>query len=67
MKIIDLSHPYKMGMTQFRTPPIDVKQIAQIDEGGFRVTDFHSIVHVGLIDAPAHCVKGAKPWIKSPG
>ncbi|MGI5859627.1 MAG: cyclase family protein [Tepidanaerobacteraceae bacterium] len=68
MKIIDLSHPYKMGMTQFPgTPPIDVKQIAQIDEGGFRVTDFHSIVHVGThCDAPAHCVKGAKTMDQIP-
>ncbi len=68
MKIIDLSHPYKMGMTQFPgTPPIDVKQIAQIDEGGFRVTDFHAIVHVGThCDAPAHCVKGAKTMDEIP-
>lgn len=68
MKIIDLSHPYKMEMTQFPgTPPIDVKQIAQIDEGGFRVTDFHAIVHVGThCDAPAHCVKGAKTMDEIP-
>ncbi|NLZ54228.1 MAG: cyclase family protein [Thermoanaerobacteraceae bacterium] len=68
MKIVDLSHPYKMGMTQFPgTPPIDVKQIAQIDEGGFRVTDFHSIVHVGThCDAPAHCLKGAKTMDQIP-
>lgn len=68
MKIIDLSHPYKVGMPQFPgTPPIDVKQIAQIDEGGFRVTDFHSIVHVGThCDAPAHCIEGAKTMDKIP-
>lgn len=61
MKIIDLSHPYKVGMTQFPgTPDLDVRQIAQIEEGGFRVTDFHAVVHVGThCDAPAHCVVGA--------
>jgi len=68
MKIIDLSQPYQRGMTQFpNTPPMDVKQIAQIDEGGFRVTDFHAIVHVGThCDAPAHCLKGAKTMDELP-
>ncbi len=68
MKIIDLSHPYEIGMTQFPgTPPVDFKQIAQIDEGGFRVTDFHSIVHVGThCDAFAHVIKGAKTMDEIP-
>ena len=68
MRIMDLSHAYEMGMTQFPgTPPIDVKQIAQIDEGGFRVTDFHAIVHVGThCDAFAHVVKGAKTMDEIP-
>ena len=66
MKFVDLSHPYKIGMTLFPgTPPIKVKQIAQIDEGGFRITDFHSTVHVGThCDAPAHCIKGLRLWNK---
>ncbi|HHW56000.1 MAG: cyclase family protein [bacterium] len=61
MRIIDLSQPYKMGMAQFPgTPDLDVKQIAKIEDGGFRITDFHAIVHVGThCDAPAHCVPGA--------
>jgi len=68
MKIIDLSHPFHVGMTQFPgTPPIDIKQIAQIDEGGYRVTDFHTIVHTGThCDAPAHCLKGAKTMDEIP-
>ena len=68
MRIIDLSHPYKMGMTLFPgTPPMDIKQIAQIDEGGYRVTDFHSIVHTGThCDAPAHCLKGARTMDEIP-
>lgn len=68
MKIIDLSHPYKMDMTVFPgTPPIEIKQIAQIEEGGYRITDFHSIVHVGThCDAPAHCLKGAKTMDEIP-
>ena len=68
MKFVDLSHPYKIGMTLFPgTPPIKVKQIAQIDEGGFRITDFHSTVHVGThCDAPAHCIKGAKTMEQIP-
>ncbi|WP_296970227.1 cyclase family protein [Tepidanaerobacter sp. EBM-38] len=62
MKIVDLSQSYKVGMPLFPgTAPISIKQIAQIDEGGFRVTDFHAGVHVGThCDAPAHCIKGAK-------
>lgn len=62
MKIVDLSQKNEPGMTQFPgTPDMDIKQIAQIDEGGFRVTDFHAVVHVGThCDAPAHVVKGAK-------
>lgn len=68
MKIIDLSHPYKTDMTLFPgTSPIEIKQIAQIDEGGFRITDFHSVVHVGThCDAPAHCLKGAKTMDQIP-
>lgn len=62
MRIIDLSHAYQMGMTLFPgTAPIEVKQIAQIDDGGYRVTDFHAGVHVGThCDAFGHVVKGAK-------
>jgi len=62
MRIVDLSHVHKMDMTVFPgTPPIEIEQIAQIDEGGYRITDFHAIVHVGThCDAPAHCIKGAK-------
>lgn len=62
MRIIDLSQLYEVGMPLFPgTVPISIKQIAQIDEGGFRVTDFHAGVHVGThCDAPAHCIKGAK-------
>lgn len=49
-------------MPQFPgTPPIEIEQIAQIKDGGFRITDFHSIVHTGThCDAPAHCVEGGK-------
>ncbi len=62
MRIIDLSQLYEVGMPLFPgTAPIVIEQIAQIDEGGFRVTDFHAGVHVGThCDAPAHCIKGAK-------
>ncbi|HKM39007.1 MAG TPA: cyclase family protein [bacterium] len=62
MRIIDLSHAYKVGMTLFPgTPAIDIKQIAQIDEGGYRVTDFHAGAHVGThCDAFGHVIKGAK-------
>lgn len=62
MKIIDLSQPFRNGMPAFPgTPPIGIKQIAQIEDGGFRITDFHSIVHTGThCDAPAHCVEGGK-------
>lgn len=68
MRIIDLSQPYKKGMTQFpNTPPMDERQIAQIHEGGFRVTDFHAIVHVGThCDAPAHVIEGAKTMDEIP-
>lgn len=62
MKIIDLSHSYEVGMTQFPgTPPIDIKQITSIEKDGFRVTDVHSVVHVGThCDAPAHYIPGGK-------
>lgn len=62
MKIIDLSQPFRNDMPQFPgTPPIGIEQIAQISDGGFRVTDFHSVVHTGThCDAPAHCVEGGK-------
>ena len=62
MKIIDLSHWYEEDMPLFPgTPAIQIQQVSQIEEDGFRVTDFHSTVHVGThCDAPAHFVKGAK-------
>lgn len=68
MKIIDLSHPYKMGMPQFPgSPKIHIAQIAAIEEDGFRVTDFHSVVHVGThCDAPAHFLKDAKTMDEIP-
>lgn len=68
MKIIDLSHPYEVGMTQFPgTPPIDIKQISDVEKDGFRVTDVHSIVHVGThCDAPAHYIVGGKTMDKIP-
>ncbi len=62
MKVIDLSQSFRNDMPQFPgTPPIEIEQIAQIKDGGFRITDFHSIVHTGThCDAPAHCVEGGK-------
>ena len=62
MKVIDLSQSFRNDMPQFPgTPPIEIGQIAQIKDGGFRITDFHSIVHTGThCDAPAHCVEGGK-------
>lgn len=62
MKVIDLSQKFENGMSQFpNTKPIHIEQIAQIKEGGFRITDFHSTVHNGThCDASAHCVKDGK-------
>lgn len=62
MKIIDLSQTFENGMPQFpNTKPIKIEQIAQIEEGGFRVTDLQSTVHNGThCDAPAHCIEGGK-------
>jgi len=62
MRIVDLYQSHKVGMPLFPgTAPIEIKQIAQIDNGGFRITEFHAGVHVGThCDAPAHCIKGAK-------
>lgn len=62
MKIIDLSHAYEEGMTQFPgTPPVRIKQITNIEKDKFTVTDIHATVHDGThCDAPAHCIKGGK-------
>lgn len=62
MKIIDLSQAHQNNMTQFPgTPLVNISQICQIEDCGFRVTDFHGIVHTGThCDAPAHFVNGGK-------
>lgn len=62
MKIIDLSQAHCNDMTQFPgTPPVAIEQICEIPKDGFRLTDFHCIVHTGThCDAPAHYVEGAK-------
>ncbi len=60
MKVIDLSQKFENNMPQFpNTKPIEIEQIAQIDQGGFRVTLINSSVHNGThCDAPAHCIDG---------
>lgn len=62
MKIIDLSQKFEKGMPQFpNTKPIHIEQIAQIAQGGFRITELTSTVHNGThCDAPAHCVEGGR-------
>ncbi|WP_459502113.1 cyclase family protein [Bacillus sp. C1] len=61
MKVIDLSQTFENNMSQFPgTPPIHLESITSVEEAGFQVTDFHSIVHVGThCDAPAHFISGA--------
>ncbi|MDM5153193.1 cyclase family protein [Bacillus sp. DX1.1] len=61
MKVIDLSQTFENNMSQFPgTPPIHLEPITSVEETGFQVTDFHSVVHVGThCDAPAHFISGA--------
>lgn len=68
MKIIDLSHPYEVGMTQFPgTPSVCINQITNIEKDKFTVTDIHATVHDGThCDAPAHCIAGGKTMDKIP-
>ncbi|MDF4740808.1 cyclase family protein, partial [Vibrio parahaemolyticus] len=61
MKVIDLSQTFENNMSQFpRTPKINLEAITSVEETGYQVTDFHSVVHVGThCDAPAHFISGA--------
>ncbi|KFN03237.1 cyclase family protein [Bacillus clarus] len=61
MKVIDLSQTFEKDMSQFPgTPKIHLEPITSVEEAGFQVTDFHSVVHVGThCDAPAHFISGA--------
>ncbi|MGI2826519.1 cyclase family protein [Bacillus cytotoxicus] len=61
MKIIDLSQTFENNMSQFPgTPAIHLEAITSVEEAGFQVTNFHSVVHVGThCDAPAHFISGA--------
>ncbi len=61
MKVIDLSQTFENNMSQFPgTPTIQLEAITSVEETGYQVTDFHSVVHVGThCDAPAHFISGA--------
>lgn len=62
MRIIDLSQAHCNRMTQFPgTPDVNIEQVCEISQNGFRLTDFHAVVHTGThCDAPAHYVEGAE-------
>lgn len=59
MKIIDLSQKMEKDMSYFPgTKKVKIEQVSQIDEGGYRLTDFHSTVHSGThCDSSAHYMK----------
>ena len=59
MKIIDLSQRIEKNMSYFPgTKKVQIEQVSQIDEDGFRLTDFHSTVHTGThCDSCAHYIK----------
>ena len=61
MKVIDLSQTFENNMSQFPgTPKIQLEAVTSVEESGYQVTDFHSVVHVGThCDAPAHFISGA--------
>ena len=59
MKIIDLSQVMERDMSYFPgTKEVEIKQVSQIDDGGYRLTDFHSTVHSGThCDSSGHYIK----------
>lgn len=59
MKIIDLSQKMEKDMSYFPgTKKVNIEQVSQIDEDGFRLTDFHSTVHTGThCDSSAHYIE----------
>ena len=67
MKVIDLSQTFENNMSQFRNTKINLEAITSVEETGYQVTDFHSVVHVGThCDAPAHFISGATTMIITP-
>ncbi|MGR4030325.1 cyclase family protein, partial [Bacillus sp. ZZQ-131] len=45
MKVIDLSQTFENNMSQFPgTPKIQLEAVTSVEESGYQVTDFHSVV-----------------------
>ncbi len=59
MKIVDLSQKMEKDMSYFPgTKKVEIEQVSQINDGGYRLTDFHSTVHTGThCDSSAHYIE----------
>jgi len=67
-KIIDLTHPVTTGMPTFPgDPAVELRAISLIADGGYEVSEIRMGAHTGThIDAPRHCIPGARAVDKIP-
>jgi len=61
-RIIDLTHPITTGMPAFPgDPAVELRAISLIADGGYEVSELRMGTHAGThIDAPRHCIPGAR-------
>ncbi len=62
MRLIDLSHPLKKGMTSYPgDPPIELEHVRTIEKDGYNAFYFSGWVHVGThVDVPMHLVEDSR-------
>jgi arylformamidase len=58
MRIVDLTHPFDVGMPVFPgLPEASFRAIANVADDGYAMTELHLLKHIGThVDAPAHQV-----------